>query len=197
MVSPRRRPQPPLRPGVRQRRGGSRAASGVERLEDRRLMSVSLTSIDSTGFASGNDVSEDPDISSNGRYVVFTSRATDLVPEDTNAVFDIYLRDTQSGVTQLVSAAATGGGAGNGSSIDPSVSDDGRYVAFSSIASNLVANDVNGLSDVFVRDMFTGTTALVSVANAVTPVTSANGNSLQPSISDSGRIVAFASDATN
>jgi Tol biopolymer transport system component len=137
-------------------------------------------------------------MSSDGRFVVFTSRATDLVAEDTNANFDVYLRDTRTGTTRLVSVA-TGGGAtpaaGNADSTDPSVSDDGRFVAFTSAANNLVAGDNNNRTDVFVRDLFTNETRLVS-AN-LTNTGPGNGNSLQAAISDDGRFVAFTSEATN
>jgi hypothetical protein len=194
----------PLRSWYQQRFGrpGSggtrrRVASVVEPLEIRQLLTASLVSVDVTSTLGANNDSTDPDISSNGRYVVFTSAATDIVSEDTNTTTDVYLRDLQTGVTKLVSVSSAGNTPGNGNSSDASVSDDGRYVAFTSGASNLVAGDNNAHFDVFVRDMFTNTTTLVSVAGASVGTTPANGDSFQPAISDNGRFVAFSSDASN
>ncbi|CAA9394449.1 MAG: hypothetical protein AVDCRST_MAG64-1361, partial [uncultured Phycisphaerae bacterium] len=147
------------------------------------------------GTASGNDDSSDPDISSNGRFVVFASSATNLTANDTNALVDVYYRDLQTGVTQLVSVSTAGTGPGNGTSSDPSVSDDGRLVTFTSGASNLVASDNNARSDVFVRDMFTGETRLVSVNLTNTGPGNNGGQSAQ--ISDNGRFVVFASESSN
>ncbi len=177
------------------RRQARRPRARVEPLEDRQLLAASLVSIDSTGLTGGNNTSQDSDISSTGRFVVFTSRANNLTTNDANATFDVYLRDLQTGVTQLVSVNSSGTGAGNANSTDPSVNSNGRYVAFTSDANNLVAGDNNGKSDVFVRDMFTNTTKLASIN--VLGTGPANGDSLHPAVSDDGKFVAFASDATN
>lgn len=204
MASPLRASPPPVRvaraagrrrAAVTRAGAGRRPWCGVESLEGRRLLAASLVSVNTAGTASANDDSSDPDISSNGRYVVFASSATNLVDDDTNGLVDVYYRDLQAGITQLVSVNVNGSGSGNGTSSDPSVSDDGRFVAFTSGASNLIASDPNGASDVFVRDMFTGETRLVSVTSANTGPGNNGGTSAQ--ISDDGRFVVFASDSSN
>ena len=93
-----------------------------------------------------------------GRYVVFQSNASNLVPNDNNGASDVFVRDLVAGTISLVSVNTSGSGSGNGASQDPVVSSDGRYVSFDSTASNLVPNDTNGASDVFVRDLQSGTT---------------------------------------
>jgi Tol biopolymer transport system component len=109
----------------------------------------------------GNAASSGPSLSADGRYVSFDSYATNMVSGDTNGVLDVFVRDRNTGTTMLVSrnSAGTQGDDGSG---DPSISDDGRYVAFASGATNLVSGDTNGAIDIFVRDRNTGTTTLVS-----------------------------------
>src|SRR5439155_1734749 len=131
--------------------------------------------------------------SADGRYVVFQSFASNLVSGDANGLGDVFVRDRQSGATELVSVA-TGGAQGNGGSNYPSISADGRYVAFASDASNLVSGDTNGVEDVLVHDLQTGATERVSIA---TGGAQGNGDSRAPSISADGRYVAFESDAQN
>ena len=118
----------------------------------------------STDGTEGDDVSQVMDISADGRFVVFTSWATTLVEGDTNGVADVFLRDLETGTTERVSIAGDGA-EGNAASGIPAaaVSDDGRYVAFRSYASNLVPDDTNGWADVFVRDRVRGRTERVSV----------------------------------
>jgi Tol biopolymer transport system component len=132
-------------------------------------------------------------ISWDGRYVAFESRASNLVPGDTNGCRDIFVRDLQLGITERVSVD-TGGTQGDADSRRPSISADGRYVAFVSIASNLVPGDTNGRSDIFVHDRKTAVTELVSV---VSGTIQANHDSNDPSISADGRFVAFDSNASN
>src|SRR5262249_10482274 len=98
-------------------------------------------------------------LSSDGRYVAFASDANDLVPGDTNGFIDVFVRDRQLGTTVRVSVGP-GGVEANGLSLYPSLSSDGRYVAFWSLASNLVPGDVNRVGDIFVRDLQTGTTTI-------------------------------------
>ncbi|MFN8547629.1 MAG: calcium-binding protein, partial [Candidatus Eisenbacteria bacterium] len=132
-------------------------------------------------------------ISGDGRYVAFESDADNLVPGDTNGLLDIFVHDLQTGTLTLVSTDSTGV-PGNDWSLESSISGDGRYVAFASHASNLVPGDTNGCSDVFVHDLQTGTTTLVSVdPNGV------QGDLLSeyPSISGDGRYVAFTSRSDN
>ena len=101
-------------------------------------------------------------VSADGRYVAFYSDADNLVPGDDNDSYDVFVRDRQTGTTTLVSGGVSG--PGDGSAFDPSVSADGRYVAFYSNATNLVPGGSNGNYQVFVRDLQAGTTTLVSAA---------------------------------
>lgn len=157
---------------------------------NRQTTRVSVTS-DGT---EANDQSTHGAISADGRFVTFTSAATNLVTGDTNNYRDVFIHDRQIHQTKLVSVSSTGVH-GNGDSDYSSVSADGRYVAFVSSASNLVLfSDYNSTSDVFIHDMQTGTTSLVS---AQPNNTSGNGSSGAPSISGDGRYVTFVSYATN
>ncbi|MEQ1895301.1 MAG: calcium-binding protein [Planctomycetota bacterium] len=148
-------------------------------------------SVDSLG-AQGNDGSYYPSISADGRYVAFWSYAP-LVAGDTNGAPDIFVRDLQSGGTELVSVDSLGA-QGNDGSYYPSISADGRYVAFQSHASNLVSGDTNSSTDIFVRDRQSSTTERVSLDSLETQ---ANSFSDSASISADGRFVAFVSTASN
>ncbi len=151
------------------------------------LVSVTLAGTDAndTSFATG--------ISGDGRYVAFQSLSTDLVPGDTNGLVDAFVRDRVAGVTTRVSISSSGS-QGNGLSLRPVISADGRLVAFWSEASNLVLGDTNGVSDIFVFDRGTGVTTRVSVSSSGAQ---ANNFCSDPSISATGRFVAFASRASN
>ena len=138
-----------------------------------------------------------PAISANGRYVAFQSFATNLVHGDTNGRADIFVRDLRTGATRLVSRPnGRAAGLGNGNSLDPAISANGRFVAFQSFASNLVGGDGNGRADVFVRDVRTGRTRLVS-SRSHRPGVPGDGEADNPSISKRGRYVAFESTAGN
>lgn len=140
-------------------------------------------------FQAPGDVS----ISSDGRFVAFTSRASNLVANDTNGMLDVFVYDRQTGVTERVSVSSQGP-EGNGDSLMPVLSSDGRFVVFMSYADNLVANDFNGVSDIFVRDRQTQVTERVSVsAQGI----EGNGISASTAVSGDGRFVAFASSANN
>lgn len=141
----------------------------------------------------GDSYSRNQSISADGRYVAFTSYSTNLVSGDTNGVEDVFVRDRQTGETTRVSVSDVGA-EGDDASWYPSISADGRYVAFVSYATNLISGDTNGKSDVFVHDRQTGETARVSVSDV-----GAEGNdaSWYPSISMDGRYVAFASYASD
>jgi Tol biopolymer transport system component len=141
----------------------------------------------------GNFGSDVPAISSDGRFVLFFSAASNLVPGDTNAHYDTFVRDRQTGTTELVSVS-TNGAQGDQSSASGSISADGRFAAFDSDATNLVAGDTNGHTDVFVRDRQNGTTECISFSSS-----GVLGNlaSSGPSISADGRFVAFQSLADN
>ncbi len=132
--------------------------------------------------------------SADGRYVVFRSDANNLVPEDSGTITDIFVKDTQTGLTTLVSASSDGT-PGNNASIRPAISADGRYVAFASYATNLVdGGTTNGLVHVFVKNLQTGA---ITLASTSTPGDEGNGISTDPSISADGRYVVFSSSADN
>jgi len=130
---------------------------------------------------SGNSASQSPALAANGRYLAFSSLASNLVPGDTNQAFDIFRYDLQTQQIQRVSNSDDGK-ASNGDSFNPVLSADGRLVAFESQASNLVAGDDNASSDIFLYDAQTGELTRVSL----------EGNALAPAISAEGHYVAFA-----
>jgi len=114
---------------------------------------TSLVSGNAAGTGSGNGPSAALSVSANGRFAWFQSRASDLVTTDTNGAFDVFLRDLRRGTTTLVSVDAAGTDSGNGDSLVAALSPNGRFMLFSSEASDLVATDTNGLRDVFLRDL--------------------------------------------
>jgi hypothetical protein len=128
--------------------------------------------------------------------VVFESKATNLVASDTNGASDVFVRQLQDAPIEQVSVSsdAAGGAEGNADSYTGAASDDGRYVVFASRATNLAAGDANGQAGIFVRDLATGTTTLVSGPPGGGQ---ADGDAGFPSISGNGQFVAFNSDATN
>ena len=149
-----------------------------------------LVSLSNIGLK-GNNNSENSVISADGRYVVFESYASNLVADDTNAAKDIFVRDLLNDTIKLISVNSAGI-QGNNDSTNPSISADGRYIAFESTANNFVDNDFGFYSNVFVHDTVDGTTRLVS--------TNINGNpgyAVEPSISADGRYVAFESTSNN
>lgn len=162
---------------------------------DRVTGTTERVSVASNGFQ-GDGGSYAPDISADGRYVVFFSRATTLVPDDTNGQYDIFLHDRQTHTTELVSLGSQG--VQGNFSVDagwrPSVSDDGRFVAFASMASNLVSCDTNGKSDVFVRDRESGETYRMSES---ADGAEGDGGSVWPVLSGDGGLVAFRTAADN
>ncbi len=161
-------------------------------VHDRQTGETERVSVSSAGEeASGFSLR--PTISGDGRLVAFDSFASNLVPDDTNGVPDIFVRDRVSGVTTRVSVSSAGA-QGNGPSFAPSISGDGRYVAFESDASNLVEGATNGRADVFVHDRVTGQTERVSVSFTGDE---GQGHSRAPAISEDGRLVAFQSFAPN
>lgn len=162
-------------------------------LRDRLNQTTTLVSISADGNGAGNGDSFPSGISTNGRYALFESAASNLVSGDTNAVNDIFIRDLSANVTTLVSIS-TNGGPANGVSRSSVMTPDGRYVAFVSAATNLVAGDTNGIPDVFIRDTQNGITSLVSTGALAQ--TTLSGSEL-PQITPDGRYVAFYSTATN
>ncbi len=146
-----------------------------------------------SGLGDSNGPSYNPVISGDGRYVAFNSDASNLAPEDTNFSLDVFVRDRATQVTRRVSIGP-GGAQADGYSVEPAISADGRYVVFQSYASNLVADDTNDTPDVFVRDRVTHETSRVSVGSGGVQGNSASG---QADISRNGRYVAFSSSAAN
>jgi Tol biopolymer transport system component len=162
-------------------------------VHDRQTGQTSRVSVASNG-TQGNKGAAWPSISAEGRYVAFWSDSSNLVSGDTNGISDVFVHDRQTGQTSRVSVASNGT-QGNDSSSYPSLSVDGRYVAFNSFATNLVIGDTNGKSDLFVHDRQTGQTSRVSVASNGTQ---GNGETAAlSSISADGRYVAFVSQASN
>ena len=153
---------------------------------DRSTGTMSIASRRSNG-APANDASFHVDIAAGGRFVAFSSYATNLVAGDLNGVTDVFVHDLETGVTELVSVA-TGGSQGNAGAWQPSVSADGRFVAFASDADNLVSGDNNGVRDVFVRDRLLGTTERASLSTIGAEL---DGDSNHADISADGRYVAF------
>jgi Tol biopolymer transport system component len=134
-------------------------------------------------------------LSADGRFVAFVSIAKDVVTNDTNDNQDVFVRDLQSGTNVLVSVNGAGTGVGNGFSGSPAISTDGRFVAFVSNAPDLAANNTNHIDNIYLRDLQSGETTLVSVAtNGTTGGSAASSN---PVISRDGRYVAFFSLAKN
>jgi hypothetical protein len=159
---------------------------------DRSKGTIERVSVDSSGKeADGRSFSAA--ISADGNFVAFVSLADNLVANDGNAIFDVFLRDRAAGTTTCLSVDPTGV-PGNKLSSEAWMTADGSKVAFSSDASNLVANDTNGLSDVFVRDVAAGVTTRASVNEGGFEL---DGKSASPSLSADGSLVAFASEATN
>jgi Tol biopolymer transport system component len=171
---------------------GDDNAHGDVFVHDRTTGATERVSVDSTG-TQANDLSGDPSISDDGRYIAYMSEATNLVAGDTNTNSDVFVHDRRTGRTERVSVDSTGTQGGQ-VSVGASISGDARYVAFYSFATNLVAGDTNAVADVFVHDRRTRLTERVSVDSAGTQ---ANDVSATPSFSGDGRYVAFDSLATN
>ncbi len=152
-----------------------------------------------TTGAPGDGRSADSAISADGRFVAFTSAATNLSAEDRDPVDDVFVRDTVAGATTLVSrGTGAGGAAGDGASDQPSISADGRYVAFQSAATTFSDADADPVVNVFVRDLVANTTTLVSrAAGPAGAGADTDTEATVPRISGDGRYVAFVSDADN
>jgi hypothetical protein len=161
-------------------------------VHDRTTGATTRVSVATDG-TQGNSGSGRVSISADGRFVAFQSSASNLVAGDTNLAYDVFVHDRTTGATTRVSVA-TDGTQGNSNSAYPNPSADGRFVAFVSLASNLVAGDTNGVEDIFVHDRTTGATTRVSVA---TDGSQGNGYSAGSHISADGRFVAFDSRASN
>lgn len=165
-------------------------------VRDLLLGATRMVSVSRTGSGGGDGDSYGAVISADGRYVVFTSFAGNLVADDANSLPDLFVRDLAAGTTRLVSVNRAGTGGGNGptlSGVDPVVTPDGRFVAFYSAAGDLAANDTNNATDLFLRDTAAGTTSIVSVNTAGRAA--GIGLLAAPAVSADGRFVAFQSEA--
>jgi len=176
---------------------------------DRLSGTTERVSVSSTGAQADDDSFAGffaPAVSADGRFVAFSSDATNLVPGDTNDQTDVFVRDRclTNGVsvagctakTQRVSVSSSGA-QGSGRSLSPTLSADGRFVAFASEADDLVVGDTNEAFDVFVNDRMTGMTERVSVDSTGAQANAASLEHFCPALSADGRFVAFESDATN
>lgn len=162
--------------------------SPLERAAGHSPGSTVRVSVSSAGIQADGPSSM-PAISASGRFVAFVSEASNLVEGDSNSLPDIFVHDRLSGLTERVSLSSQGAQA-EAASYAPSISGDGRYVAFYSAAGNLVDGDDNLLYDVFVRDRQAGSTRRLSLGQG-----GSDGNGISPSISADGRFVAFISTA--
>ena len=169
-------------------------------VHDRQSGATTRVNVASDGTqANGDAFGPNPDVSGDGRFVVFASIATNLVPGDTNDQQDIFVRDSQAATTTRISLAA------DGTQLDrrsdrPVISADGRFVAFQSSAATVVAGDTNEAEDVFVHDRQSGATTLVSApfeAQVLPPIPTRPIGSGNAAISDDGRYVSFRSDNPN
>ena len=159
------------------------------------LVSISLNS--TPGFSD----SSNPSISADGRFVAFTSNSKTLVANSSSsgAAVQVFVRDRNTGITELISVSPNGIPANKNSS-ETSISANGRFVSFSSVADNLVSGDSNAGQDIFVHDRKTGNTEIVSIANDGAQATKNSSNaaiSSFSSISANGRFVVFESRASN
>jgi Tol biopolymer transport system component len=167
-------------------------------IKDRQSGAVERVSVGSDG-GQANGGSYRPALSADARYVAFWSDASNLVPNDENGTYDnggydIFVKDRVTGALERVSVASDGS-EGLADSQSPALSEDGRFVAFGSYSNNLVADDANGLPDIFVKDRQSGAVEQVSLA---ADGTQADGESFwNPALSHDGRYVAFWSEATN
>jgi Tol biopolymer transport system component len=164
-------------------------------VRDRWAATTTRVSVSSAG-AQGNAASGSPAISADGRWVAFLSDASNLVPGDVNGRRDVFVRDLRTGTTSRISVSSRRGQANDHSS-GPAISAHGRYVAFWSVASNLIPGDTNGLWDVFVHDRRTNTTTRVSVSDTGAQGAGTLFGSSSPAISADGRYIVFGSAASN
>jgi len=165
-------------------------------VRDRQLGQTTRVSVDSSGAQTSGDEWTNFGglaISGDGRFVVFTSNVTSLVTGDTNGAEDVFVHDRQTGATTRISVSSSGEQS-NASSYSGSISGDGQLIAFTSGATNLVSDDTNGVSDVFVHNLSTGETTRASIGP---DGQQADKVSRGPAISGNGRYVAFSSEAQN
>lgn len=172
-------------------------ASGTQvYLHDRTTGTTTLVSRNTLSNA-GNGVSQGPAVSGDGRFVAFTSTSSDLSLPDTNGKSDVFVRDMQLALTLRASVGAGGLEANDDSPFAPAITSDGRFIAYTSRASNLVNADLNTTWDVLVFDRTNGSNARVSVGALGVEGNGPSGWMSRPSITADGRFVAFGSRASN
>ncbi|HEX5219283.1 MAG TPA: hypothetical protein VFZ59_06920 [Verrucomicrobiae bacterium] len=162
---------------------------------DPQSQALTLVSSNHDGTGSAHASSVALDLSSNGRWLLFQSRATDLMPGDTNAVTKLFLKDLATGSMILVSATSDGGPSVSGLFNNASLSQDGRYIVFDSPGKDLHPADTNSLLDVFVRDVVSGSNHLISAR--LDGLAGGSSNSEKPVMSGDGRWIAFQSISSN
>jgi len=163
-------------------------------VRDRDMGTTERVSVNTDGVG-GDNFSQLPSISGNGQFVAFESFATNLVNDDMNGEFDVFVRDLDGETTERVSVGEMG--EGDSASFYASISDDGRFVAFESAAKNLVGADTNEAQDAFVHDRDSGETRRVSVDSDGNEGTGGNQGANRPRISGNGQFVAFEADFGN
>ncbi len=173
-----------------------RDADGDEVFDEPWPESITTRVSVTTGGSEANAFSGSPDLSWDGSQVAFLSDAIDLVPGDSNATRDVFVHDRSTAETTRVSVSSAGIQGNGSSSASSSISADGRFAAFQSLATNLVASDLNAVEDAFLHDRVTGHTLRVSVDGSPSPV-AGNGASNLAIVSADARFVAFSSHATN
>jgi extracellular elastinolytic metalloproteinase len=166
-------------------------------VRDREAGTTEAVSYDQSGSPAGGVLA--PAVSADGRFVAFSSSFSGFVPNDTNGVLDVFVRDRATGEIERASVSSSGKQTGSAGARLPGISADGRRVSFRSGATELVPDDTNAAEDVFVHDRFTGRTERASVGSTGAQ---ANQRSLQdsvrgPAMSADGRYTAFSSSATN
>jgi Tol biopolymer transport system component len=164
-------------------------------VKDRYTGAISRVSVGADGREGDGASYDPPGLSADARYVAFLSSASNFVSGDTNTIDDVFVKDRRTGAVIMVSAAVDGTPGNAASYGSPSISADGRFVAFRSEASNLIPGDTNGVADVFVKDIRTGAIERASVAADGT-----QGNRLVAhgtAISADGRYIVFPTASTN
>lgn len=165
-------------------------------LHDNQTRITERISVNSAGVAANGDSYNSLDISADGRYVVFESKATNLVSGDTNNAWDVFVRDRLESTTSRVSVSSANGQS-NGNSYYGRISDDGNTVIFSSTANNLVTGDSNNKWDIFAHNLLTGQTERISLSSSEVEGNNDSGDNQVAAVSSDGRYVAFSSRSTN
>ncbi len=161
-------------------------------VRDRQTGTTSLVTVGTNGNANGQSL--EPMFTADGRTLIFSSVASNLIAGDTNGSTDLFVRNLDTGVTSRINPNTTPPNIGNESTLGGDISADGRFVAFQSFSDDIVAGDTNLTSDIFVLDRVTNIYQRVSTSSNGTQ---ANGSSERRSISDDGRFIVFDSRASN